>query len=163
MEGDPLPSCSQLLLGSHRQTPAGVRAHVLEENSLSGKPKIVAIAPNLGHVASRVTPEQGEEQLCSPGSAPYPGVFQEQTQTVHDPALQAGEEDMGRALTPAEDRQGSWQSSPVHIPGQREADGWAFRALAGGISGALAEGTDLAEFPSAWTISVCASPAHWVS
>lgn len=85
-----------------------------------------------------------ERNICSPGPAPCPGGFQEQTQTVHDPALQAGEEDMGRALAPAEDREASWQSSPGRIPGQRGADGRAFRALAGGIPGPLAEGTDLA-------------------
>lgn len=51
---------------------------------------------------------------------------------------------MGRALAPAEDREASWQSSPGRIPGQRGADGRAFRALAGGIPGPLAEGTDLA-------------------
>lgn len=48
MEADPLPSCSQLFLGFHRKTPAGVRALAVEENSLSGKAKITGITPDLG-------------------------------------------------------------------------------------------------------------------
>lgn len=74
MEGDPLPSCSQLLLGFHKQAPAGVSAHVVEGNSLSGKPKIMGIAPDSGHVVSKVAPEQGEEHLL-PRACPVPWGF----------------------------------------------------------------------------------------
>lgn len=150
MEGDPLPSCSQLLLGFHRQTPAGVSPHVVEENSLSGKPKILGIAPDLGHVASRVTPEQERSSSAPQGL----GFFRNRPRQFMILLSRQERKVWEEPLTPAEDRQASWQSFPAHIPGQREADGQAFRALVGGISGPLAEGTDLAAFPSAWTISV---------
>lgn len=104
--------------------------HVVEENSLSGKPKILGIAPDLGHVASRVTPEQERNSSAAQGLPHALGFFRNRPRQFMILLSRQERKVWEEPLTPAEDRQASWQRFPAHIPGQREADGQAFRALA---------------------------------